>query len=316
VQLAPFVVRRLVKRTLESHAVASATLRAGARRGHGLTLLFHRVGPDGPRDHEVVRSVPTRVFLRQLELLADVGDVVPADELAAAPVGERRPRFALTFDDDYASQLTVAHLLAGLGLPGTFFLSGRALHGRGAYWWEVLEARIAADGVAATAADLGVTAADPLELAAACEARGLTGPLVEEGDATPADHLTAADIAELASLPGTTVGFHTVDHPLLPALGAAELDDALTRGRAELAAVVGAPVDLLAYPHGKADEAVARAAAAAGYRRAWTGRIEPTTADSSPHLLGRWEPGGLDARAFAAQLAIRLHRPDPGPSPS
>jgi peptidoglycan/xylan/chitin deacetylase (PgdA/CDA1 family) len=312
-RLGPLALRRALKGTLRRGPLQRGALAVAARRGHGLTLLFHRVAPEGPRDHEVVRSVPLELFRAQLDVLTSLGEVVAAEELAAEPAAGRRPRFALTFDDDYASQLLAAEVLAERGLPGTFFLSGRALHGLGAYWWEVLEARIAAEGLPVVAASLGVAAATPQELAARCEATPLATALAREGDPTPAAHLDAEDLTRLAALPGVTVGFHTVHHHVLPSLDASALDEALTLGRDEMSEAVGRVVDLIAYPHGKATDPVAAATAAAGFRLAWTGRIEPTTSAADPHLLGRWEPHELEPDDFAAQLTVRLNLPDRGP---
>src|SRR4030095_14026992 len=59
-------------------------------------------------------------------------------------------------------------------------------------------------------------------------------------------------IAALAA-GGMTIGFHTVDHDILPGLTGAALDDAVSRGREDLAAAAGAAVHYFAYPHGKAD---------------------------------------------------------------
>lgn len=307
---AAHALRGHLKRSLRWGPVRRVAFRAGGARGHALTLLFHRVVPQGPQPHEVVRSVPLALFRRQLEALTEVGDVVPAAELARRPAGGRRPRFALTFDDDYASQRTACRILAEMGLPGTFFLSGRALHGLGTYWWEVLEHRIAREGLQAVATTVGVDAATPARLAAACEATPLASRLTAEAAGVPWSHLTSEDIAAIAATPGMTVGFHTVHHPVLPSMAYDEMADALRFGRAALAHRIGRDVDLLAYPHGKATPAVASEAAAAGYRFAWTGRIEPTRRGCDPHLLGRWEPHELEPLDFLTQLAIRLNVAD------
>jgi peptidoglycan/xylan/chitin deacetylase (PgdA/CDA1 family) len=112
-----------------------------------------------------------------------------------------------------------------------------------------------------------------------------------------------------------TVGFHTLEHPLLPDLDGDGLAAALTTGREELAAATGRPLTLLAYPHGKADQRVARATRAAGYTAAWTGWPRPAQPGDDRFLLGRWEPGPLDVDAFVASVAIRLHRAAPGARP-
>jgi peptidoglycan/xylan/chitin deacetylase (PgdA/CDA1 family) len=90
--------------------------------------------------------------------------------------------------------------------------------------------------------------------------------------------LTEPELRDLGHLPGMTVGSHAGTHRSLPTLSDAELEAELTGGRELLAARVGKPVDLLAYPFGHHDERVRRLARAAGYRAGFTflnGRVEP-----------------------------------------
>ena len=54
-------------------------------------------------------------------------------------------------------------------------------------------------------------------------------------------------------------------HDLLTELSDDELADALSQGRDELAAVTGTRLETLSYPHGQADERVARTAREAGF---------------------------------------------------
>jgi peptidoglycan/xylan/chitin deacetylase (PgdA/CDA1 family) len=295
------------------HRVAHTTaIRAAARRGHGLVLLYHRVHADGGVPPvEVVPSVERSVLRAQLQALAELGEVVPLPRLLEPPGDRRRPRFAVTFDDDYRHHVANAMpVLCELRLPGTFFLSGRALHGLGSYWWERLEALVAAEGLVATGRALGIVRSSPAALAAACE----TDPKARERLAAvaPAANppLDGGGIRALAAA-GMTLGFHTLDHPLLPSLDDDRLAEALDAGRRQLAAATGQPITLLAYPHGKADTRVAHAARAAGYRAAWTGQPRPSRAGDDPFLLGRWEPGPLDIDSFTAAVGVRLHRAAP-----
>jgi peptidoglycan/xylan/chitin deacetylase (PgdA/CDA1 family) len=292
----------------------TAAIRAAALRGHGLVLVYHRVRADGDvARSEAVASLDRSRLRAQLEALAELGEVVGLPQLLSPPSGRRRPRFALTFDDDYPHHVDHAlPVLREVGTPGTFFLSGRALHGLGPYWWERLEALVSAEGVEQAGRALGIRGDSTQELAAACErnpaARSrLAGlaPGVVEGP------LGVEGIRALAAA-GMTLGFHTLEHPLLPGLDRDQLAAALTTGREELAAAAGRPMTLLAYPHGKADRRVARAARAAGYTAAWTGWPQPAQAGDDRFLLGRWEPGPLDRDAFVASVAVRLHRAAPG----
>ncbi len=284
-----------------------------AARGRALVLVCHRVRPEPARAHEVVPCVPVARFRAQVETLLRLGDVVPVEQLPEPARAGRagRPRFALTFDDDYASHVRhVLPVVRELGVPATFFLSGRSLHGLGPYWWEVLESRILADGAARVARDLDVAGADPGAIALACEGDPDRRGRLEADAAHATDQLTPAGIAELAEA-GMAVGFHTVAHPVLPLLGPADRRRALTEGRDALQDLTGQPLAVLAYPHGRADAGTAADARAAGYRAAWTGAGWAVSARSDRWRLGRWEAGPLDPVALRARALARLLRTPP-----
>lgn len=293
-----------------SRRVQAAAWRRAAIRQRSVVLLYHRVRPDGPLAHEVVPAIPTSVLSDQLEAVAEIGDIVRLDELLQAD-SRRRPRFAVTFDDDYRTH--VEHALAVLGRCGvtaTFFLSGRRAHGLGAYWWERLEALIARRGLEAAAGQLGVAAASPAALAALFEGSDGLAQL-DELPAPASPPLAEEDIRTLVA-GGHTIGFHTIRHPLLVGLAESEVVAHLGDGRAELQSIAGRTVDLLAYPHGRADE-VAVGVARAAYRAAFTGSGRPIGHATDRHALGRWEPGPLDAPEFLASLAARLTLRGAGP---
>ena len=97
----------------------------------------------------------------------------------------------------------------------------------------------------------------------------------------------------------------------------AQLADALRVGRSELEEVTGAPVDVIGYPHGRADERVAAAARAAGFRFGYCTRRVPVTPTSSPWLLGRFGPSLRSVGALALELAFTLvKRENAGPTPA
>jgi peptidoglycan/xylan/chitin deacetylase (PgdA/CDA1 family) len=304
------VGKRMGKAVLRFAPVRAAAMRAAAARGNGLALLYHRVTEDAAPPGDLVPSVPWRLLRRQLEVLGEVGELVPLERLPV-PAAGRRPRFALSFDDDYHSHGShVLPVLQALGVTGTFFLSGRSLHQLGPYWFEALERLVADRGLAGTRRLLGVNAATAAELAAVCEpSLRLQQLVISAVDLAPC-HLQPVQIAGLAEA-GMTVGFHTLHHRRLVDLDDKGLHLALEDGRRALEAGIGRRVDLLAYPHGKADAKVAAAARAAGYRMAWTGWPRPVRAGDDPFLLGRWEPRPLDTDAFATALAVRVNRAAP-----
>jgi len=285
----------------------AATAVARARR-HQLVLLYHRVGRTPRATPEVLPTLPTAVLAEQLDVVSGIGPIVPLVDLVAGDAPG--PRFALTFDDDAPSHLTeVLPVLEARGVPATFFLSGRALHGLGAYWWEVLEAAVAERGVAAVGRDLDVAGSTPAELAAACRGTEAAAAVADRYPAPGGTVLDADQLRRLAASPLADVGFHTVDHPVLPTLGDGDLDHALTAGREALARECGARTDVIAYPHGAADDRVRRAAAGAGFRVGCTTAAHPYRPGHDPLRIGRWEPGPPVGDAFRARLLVMLNRP-------
>jgi peptidoglycan/xylan/chitin deacetylase (PgdA/CDA1 family) len=289
----------------------SLAMAAAARRRHGLVLLYHRVvASDRLPALRAVPAVPIDVFRAQVAALCELGEVVPLERLLERPDQRTRPRFALTFDDDFAGHLdTAVPVLRELGLPATFFLSGRGLHRLGGYWFDALDRLLAERGLAAAQRLLGITETTPAAVAQRCETDQRLQQTLE-AIASDENCLDQTRVRALAGA-GMTIGFHTVGHHRLPELGDTELAQALTAGRGELAQAAGHHVDLFAYPHGLADARVAEATRAAGYRAAWTGWPRPASPRDDRYRLGRWEPGALPAQAFRAAVAIRLHRTAP-----
>jgi peptidoglycan/xylan/chitin deacetylase (PgdA/CDA1 family) len=306
-------------RSLGRASVRRLLFRGAAARGLGLALVYHRVGPEAASRSEIVPTLPLDAFRQQLLWLREVGEIVPLAELTSASARGAKPRFALSFDDDYLSHVEHAlPVLRELGLPATFFLSGRCLHGLGPYWWERLEQAIAQQGLAAVCARLGLSATDPVELAAECERTGRIEVealelLPRGGD--PGDSSAGLDETGILALAtaGMDIGFHTLEHPLLVGLGQEALEGALSKGRGELSEVVGRRLDRLAYPHGKADLVAARAVRRTAFQAAYTGLGRPVSATSDPFLLARWEPPQRGSAGFLEGLAACLMRSPVGP---
>jgi peptidoglycan/xylan/chitin deacetylase (PgdA/CDA1 family) len=95
------------------------------------------------------------------------------------------------------------------------------------------------------------------------------------------------ELAELAA-DGWEVGSHTRTHPRLTRLSAADLQAELEDSRAEIQRRLGGGGDSIAYPYGDANDAVAAAAAAAGYvagAGAPAGIEEPVRAMRWPRVM-------------------------------
>jgi peptidoglycan/xylan/chitin deacetylase (PgdA/CDA1 family) len=278
-----------------------------------LVLLYHRILPDGTAPDAIVPSLQRHLFLRHVEALLRVGDVVPLAQLLEPARLSHRPRIALTFDDDHAGYVgIVVPELQALGVAATFFLSGRSLHGLPPYWWTSVEQSIRTHGLDRTRRLLGLSGGTVADLAIALERSPQAAQLASRLPHVDEPCMTAADIRALARA-GMTIGFHTLHHPVLSTLAEGPLEAALTEGRRELAAAAGAPVDLLAYPHGRVTAEVADAAERAAFLAAFAAGGHPITTSSDRFLLDRWEPGPLRPDELGAAVAMRLMRSPTAP---
>ena len=296
---------------------ADSLVRASAGRV-GLALCYHAVAPRaGDTVNELVAPIGLDEFERQLDQVRRAYRPVPVSELPAAIAARTRRDpipIAVTFDDDLPCHVELtADALERHDVPATFFLSGAGLAGRREFWWQTLErawnaglldtARLAGLGLG-PAASLREAAASVQALPLADRLR-VASALQELTPPGPGDRLLdAAEIADLAAR--FEVGFHTFEHDDLRTLDDGALAEAMTRGRAELEAVAG-PVTTIAYPHGGADERVARAARAAGFAAGYRSSGGAARAGDDPFLLPRDYPhrGSAAGSARALRRALR-----------
>jgi peptidoglycan/xylan/chitin deacetylase (PgdA/CDA1 family) len=252
------------------------------------------------------------VFRQHLDALSDLGRIVPLERLLDPTSSDERVRFAITFDDDHAGYVeSVLPVLHASRAPATFFLSGRSLHGLEPYWWTSLENSIRVLGFEETRARLGLSGGTPADLAIALEGSARVLTLARQLPASNDGPMPTAHIRALANA-GMTIGFHTLHHPVLDSLAGSALRSALTEGRTELSNAAGTRIDLLAYPHGRANSSVAAMAEQVGFAAAYIADGHPITSLSDRFLLSRWEPGPLSSEEFRASVVLRLLRP---PSP-
>jgi len=282
--------------------------RLSGRRA-GLVLVYHRLAAQsGDPARELIPAHAVALFEAHMRLLLSRYRVVPADQLLAAVASRRRGRrfpVAITFDDDLASHVELAApVLARLEAPATFFLTGATLERPVPSWWEQLQ-RTVDRGREIPVEGRGIHEhAERIEEMSRAERDAVVAQL-DDGRGEPG--LRATQVRELAEA-GFALGFHTLRHERLTELDDDALAEALVHGRAELEAIAGQGIHSIAYPHGKADERVARAAQAAGYRLGLTGRYEPVLATTHPLLLGRFVPSFETLDRFALQLVGVLRR--------
>ena len=125
-------------------------------------------------------------------------------------------------------------------------------------------------------------------------------------------YLSPAQVAELANMPGVTIGAHGATHRSLTSLSSSELAAELQASKVDLEAVLKKPVNTMSYPFGHVDESVRNAAHDAGFSFAATSkwgfnesasdsllqrRIDMWSGDSrrtvEDKVLGHWNWFGL-----------------------
>jgi peptidoglycan/xylan/chitin deacetylase (PgdA/CDA1 family) len=188
-------------------------------------------------------------FERQIAyLLAHGWRATTFTAAALAPPSERT--LAITFDDAFASVKRYAlPILSGLGAPATVFAPTAFMDGAPSLKWDGIDHWLG-------------TAAEP-ELAP----------------------LSWNELGELAEL-GWEIGSHTCNHPHLPRLDDAALEQELHASRERCAERLGRSCTSIAYPYGDVDARVAGATARVGYSAgaALSGSLRQLGAMRQPRL--------------------------------
>jgi peptidoglycan/xylan/chitin deacetylase (PgdA/CDA1 family) len=302
VTASPAGFRTAAKRAAEQALVAVGAARLGRRlrRRRTLVLAYHDIVPAGERPvGDTSLHLSQAAFAAQLDALTATHEVVALADLAAAPRG--RPRAVITFDDAYRGALT-----AGLdetvrrGLPATVFVAPGLLGTT--TWWDRL-ADPASGAVPAGIRDAALSRHRGRgdEVLAAFGAGAATLPAW-------AAIATEAEVRAAAARPGVTLASHSWSHANLAALDAAGLAAELSRPAEWLRSVPGS-LPYLAYPYGLVTDAVAAAAARAGYAAAF--RVEggwlPAAGDPAFADRQRWPrlniPSNLSPAGFALRAA-------------
>lgn len=294
-----------------------------------MILLYHRIA-DLADDPLSLAVTPAR-FRAQMEVLRSLAPVVSFEDLARPATA---PRVLITFDDGYVDNARcAAPILEDLALPATFFVTSAPFTGATQeFWWDrlahlLLEApdprrasiELPLPGGRRVVADLRSAAARRRTFLLCNEVLVYEPPAVQEsvlaaiaaqvgGDpASCAEHgrLGAAELRRLHDGGLITIGAHTRDHFCLAALDHETARDQIAGVRDDLAAILGAPPEVLAYPYGGSrlvDERHEQIAAAAGYRWACTTHRGVWRGSGSPHALPRLLVPDVDATAFRAIL--------------
>jgi peptidoglycan/xylan/chitin deacetylase (PgdA/CDA1 family) len=184
---------------------------------------------------------------------------------------------AVTFDDGYADNLTIAQPIAARAeVPITIFVTVNPVVEGRPFWWDEL-ANVAGPAVCREL-NASLKQASVYERTRTLERLRGDRPASSESSRRP---LTQDEARQLASLPRVTIGAHTLSHPSLAQLAPAEQEYEIANSRHRLEEITSQPVTLCAYPFGKPDDVSAvtqGAARRAGYAAAFMsvrGRVVP-----------------------------------------
>lgn len=223
-----------------------------------LILSYHRVG-DGsssPFDRSLW-SASAEALDAHLELLVRSADVIGPSELTDALASTGR-RVMLTFDDGYRDSYEIAlPRLRAHGLPATFFLATGFLDRPRAAWWDELAwmvrhgMRPPADPEAEIRRLTARYQTLPPDRAAAMldEVAERTGAGRCPPEQAAGEWMTWDMVRELRDA-GMSIGGHTVDHPILSTLPAAEQELQIGACADRLRAELGMRMRWFAYPGG------------------------------------------------------------------
>ncbi|MDH4393723.1 MAG: polysaccharide deacetylase family protein [Aquabacterium sp.] len=293
-------------------------------------LNFHRVSAEP--DPLFPGEMYAERFDRLCAMLKHCAHVMPLDTAVAALRDQRLPAraLAITFDDGYADNHDQAlPVLRRHGLTATFFVA-TGFMGGGCMWNDRIiesvrrcksaELDLRPQGLglhrmgdidsqrrAIESLIAAIKYRQPAERLERCDAIAAAA-----GVTMPTDLMMTWEQVRALHASGMQIGAHTVDHPILAELDAAEAAYQIAQSRQTLQAMLGAPVTLFAYPNGRLGQDVSPRTVDVlrplGFDAAVT--TEPGAADGQTDLLliPRFTPWDADPRRFMLRLVHNLLR--------
>ena len=334
--------------------LAACARRLPTRRPRALVLLYHRVADVDPDPWRLsVDPVTFRAQMETLARdwhPLSLDQLVDGVEHRTLP--ERA--VAVTFDDGYADNLAVAApILVEYEIPATLFVATDLVDSGGPPWWDelaslLLEPAQLPDTLTLTAsngASWRVPSLSPGRRQSAAvspsraqpgtrlrtyydvwvKLRALDAPARKAALEEIADWagtqrvdervvLTRDQLREFATLPGLTLGAHTISHPVLTNCSGDEARAEISGSAEWLRTLAGAEVTQFAYPYGEWSPSLAELVSTLAFRAAYTTQGTAISWSSLPHALarisveqlnggdfGRWltklrrAPGGVDS---------------------
>jgi peptidoglycan/xylan/chitin deacetylase (PgdA/CDA1 family) len=292
-------------------------------------LIFHRVLPEP--DPLFPSEATVESFDAQMGLLKSLFNVLPLPEaverLQAGTLPARAA--AITFDDGYADNLTLAlPILQKHELHATFFIATSYLNGGRMFNDTVIESIRRSPHAQLDLSDLGLGAHDLGSDAAKAKAIGKILPQVKYQPLDARDTTVVAITARAgaARLPddlmmtttqlkqlhaaGMEIGGHTHRHPILAKLDNTEAQAEIAAGKAWLEETLGDRVRLFAYPNGKpgADYLPEQAGIVRGlgFDAAVSTQRGVSAAGTDRYQLRRFTPWDTNRTAYALRLLQNL----------
>ncbi|MFO1412790.1 MAG: polysaccharide deacetylase family protein [Burkholderiales bacterium] len=292
-------------------------------------MIFHRVlaRPDPLRPFE-----PDRERFREVAAwLSDWFRVLPLGEAIARLRSGSLPSraAAITFDDGYADNLHVAApVLSEFGLPATCFVATGFLDG-GRMWNDTIIESVRgarSDVLRIPALDLALPVTDNAQKTDAIarligrvkhlpphERADAVAAVSEAAGATlPTDLMLTSDELRALRATGVTIGAHTVTHPILAAVDEADARREIADGRDRLASLLREPIDLFAYPNGRAVQDYGSVHVAmvrqAGFSAAVSTNWGACSAKSDVFQLPRFTPWDKQRVRFGLRMLANLRQ--------
>jgi peptidoglycan/xylan/chitin deacetylase (PgdA/CDA1 family) len=250
-------------------------LRAPLAAAYWLGAAQNRAAESGEDMIFLCHGTPRRLAARlerQLRYLRRAFDIVPLADLAASLGAPRkgRRRAAITFDDGLRSNVEVAYpMLRVLGIPAIFFVCPGLIEARRWLWTHEARRRLEFAGARLRrelALELGAPAeVEPFVLwmkkldfprRRRVEARLAEATAAFVPSARDREAFDLAGWDELGALEPSVVavGSHTLTHPVLPSMSAAEIESELRDSRRLIEDRLGRSAELFSYPNGDLDE--------------------------------------------------------------
>ncbi|MDQ2668413.1 MAG: polysaccharide deacetylase family protein [Gemmatimonadota bacterium] len=310
-------------------AVGAVDLARRLRRHSLVICCYHGVREDEDIDATHYLQLPSSAFRAQLKYLETNYECLGIEDAVVRlrEGGFSRPTVAITFDDGYRNNLSVAlPILRELGIPATVYVATGIIGTTQQLWTTELEYALRQSGErelrlpenipgipvrlrssnAASAALISALKTVPRAIRVAV-LDSLRGQLERPSIPSAFEFMTWNDVTALDQTGLVRVGAHTVHHEILSRLPEEAVEMEIVDSIAMVARHVTHPSTTFAYPNGRSEdigERAVAAVAASGCDAALSTIIGFNDAGTNPFLLKRVVVGAFEHPAvFRARLS-------------